>query len=243
MSRRDTIIAAVLINTGLLAVLFVMALNPSDDPVMEKMDINKAFVEAYDSARPEPELTPITFVRDNTSDEVDNVLKDFAATVNADTFVHEDQKGTPSIRQEIAMNETVRKTTTPMTINEEQQYIEITVKSGDILGKIARANGTTVSAIKKVNNLTSDRLRIGQVLRVPLNTKKEQTQQQTASSTNIAKNDSLTGTAQYYIVESGDNPWKIAKKFHVSVNELLRLNNLDEARARNMKPGDRIRVQ
>lgn len=41
------------------------------------------------------------------------------------------------------------------------------VKSGDSLEKIAHANGTTVKALKEVNNLTSDRIRIGQKLKLP----------------------------------------------------------------------------
>lgn len=40
------------------------------------------------------------------------------------------------------------------------------VKSGDTLGAIARRNGTTVAKIKKLNNLKSDRISIGQRLKV-----------------------------------------------------------------------------
>lgn len=47
----------------------------------------------------------------------------------------------------------------------------------------------------------------------------------------------------YYIVKGGDNPWKIAKQFQVNFDDILRLNNLDEEKARNMKIGDRIRVK
>ena len=239
MSRRDTIIVAVLVNTGLLAVLFVMALSPSDERLMEPVDINRAFVHAYDKAAPEPDATPIAFIRDG-SDEVDSVLKDFAATVNADTFVREDARSY-SARDEIAMTEIQPLPPKATAKSEEPEYTEITVKKGDILGKIARSNGTTVSAIKKANNMTSDKLHVGQVLRIPLNTKREAMQQ--ASVAEAAVKQDTTGTAQYYVVENGDNPWKIAKKFHVSVNELLRINNLNEAKARNLKPGDRIRVQ
>lgn len=41
------------------------------------------------------------------------------------------------------------------------------VKSGDNLARIARRHGTTVNAIKAANNLTSDRIRVGQKLKVP----------------------------------------------------------------------------
>jgi LysM repeat protein len=48
---------------------------------------------------------------------------------------------------------------------------------------------------------------------------------------------------EFYIVKSGDNPWKIAKKFHISFEKLLQLNHLDEAKARNLKVGSRLRIR
>ena len=44
-------------------------------------------------------------------------------------------------------------------------------------------------------------------------------------------------------MKKGDNPWKIAKQFNVRFEDLLKMNNLDEERARNMKIGDKIRVK
>ncbi len=41
------------------------------------------------------------------------------------------------------------------------------VKSGDTLGRIAKAHGTTVKAIKSANNLTSDRIAVGKSLKLP----------------------------------------------------------------------------
>lgn len=80
------------------------------------------------------------------------------------------------------------------------------VKSGDTLYQIARDNNTTVDAIKMLNNLTSDSLTIGQVLKLPT----------TASS--------ITGST--YTVASGDSLWSIARRFNTTVSELQRVNNL-----------------
>ncbi len=49
--------------------------------------------------------------------------------------------------------------------------------------------------------------------------------------------------AKYYIVKHGDNPWTIAVKNKIKVEELLRLNNLDESKAKKLKPGDQLRIK
>jgi hypothetical protein len=48
---------------------------------------------------------------------------------------------------------------------------------------------------------------------------------------------------KYYIVKSGDNPWSIAIKNHIKFDELLRLNHLDEEKAKKLKPGDKLRIK
>ena len=50
----------------------------------------------------------------------------------------------------------------------ETEEIVYTVKRGDSLYSIAREYNTTVNEIKKLNNLTSNLLSIGQTIRIPL---------------------------------------------------------------------------
>lgn len=47
------------------------------------------------------------------------------------------------------------------------KYIELKVERGDTLGTIAKAAGVTVKAIKDFNNLSSDTIFVGQVLKIP----------------------------------------------------------------------------
>jgi LysM repeat protein len=82
-----------------------------------------------------------------------------------------------------------------------------TVKSGDTLWKIANAHQTSVDAIKKANNLTSNSLTVGQLLLLP------------TEGTSINTN----GT---YTVKSGDSLWKIANQYNMTVASLKQLNNL-----------------
>ncbi len=50
----------------------------------------------------------------------------------------------------------------------QTQYKVYVVKEGDTLGLIARKHGITIAALKKANNLTADRIYVGQKLRIPV---------------------------------------------------------------------------
>jgi LysM repeat protein len=117
-------------------------------------------------------------------------------------------------------------------------HAEVTVKRGDTLEKIARAHKTSVEEIIKLNHLPSSFLRIGQVLKLP--TKGSSVPKMaTAQSRPRAPEAGL----DYYTVKVGDNPWTIAMKHHLKVDELLKLNGLNEEKARKLKPGDRLRIR
>lgn len=96
-----------------------------------------------------------------------------------------------------------------------------TVQSGDSLWSIARKFNTTVDELKRINNLTSNNLRIGQVLKLPSTTPEQPSE---------------TGT---YIVQSGDSLWSIARRFNTTVNEIKRLNNLTSD---NLSIGQLLRI-
>ena len=81
------------------------------------------------------------------------------------------------------------------------------VQKGDSLYSIANKLGTTVSELKKENNLTSNTLQIGEVLRIP-------TKEIYEEEENI------------YIVKKGDSLYSIANKYNTTVEELKRINNL-----------------
>ncbi|MDB2614058.1 LysM peptidoglycan-binding domain-containing protein [Chlamydiales bacterium] len=48
---------------------------------------------------------------------------------------------------------------------------------------------------------------------------------------------------EWYTVQSGDNPWKIAKVTKINYDDIIKLNQLTDSKAKNLKPGDRIRIR
>lgn len=81
-----------------------------------------------------------------------------------------------------------------------------TVKKGDSLYSIARTYGTTVDKLKDINNLTSNNLSIGQVLKLP--------------SSDTTKDNVV------YTVKKGDSLYSIAREYGTTVDALKKLNNI-----------------
>jgi len=96
----------------------------------------------------------------------------------------------------------------PVVPEGENVYI---VKSGDSLWSIANRYGVTVAELKALNNLTTNNLSVGQVLRIP---------------TIEVEDDTDTSDDNTYVVKSGDSLWSIANRYGTTVSELMRINNL-----------------
>lgn len=82
------------------------------------------------------------------------------------------------------------------------------VERGDTLYSIALKYNTNVDTLKKINNLSSNTLSIGQKILVP-------------KDSDIKEDD-----YDLYIVQRGDSLWSISRKFNITVNDLIELNNL-----------------
>lgn len=105
-------------------------------------------------------------------------------------------------------------TSTPTT------YKDYVVKKGDSLYSIANKNNITVDELKKINNLTSNMLSIGQVLKLPTQDKEEE--------------------MAMYTVQKGDSLYSIAKKFGITVDEIKSLNNLT---SNNLAIGEQLMIK
>ena len=217
MSRRDTIIIAVLVNAGLLMILFATALK-SDN---KKDDNQVSFTQLAQA--------PVT--QTPTEEIVNHYAMAGVPTLEKQEVVEQPivapAKVAPVKPAPAKVAET--KVTPPATT--DVYLVNVTVKKGDFLERIAKANNTSVSSIMAENKLSSTQLRVGQVLRVPVHQKPLDVPAAIPSAT------------EYYVVKDGDNPWLIASKNHVSVSELLRLNDLDEQKARRLRPGDKLKIR
>lgn len=99
--------------------------------------------------------------------------------------------------------------TTDMTVEEcfgedevlEEDYVIYVVKPGDNLYSIARKYDTTVSELKRLNNLTSNNLSVGQELKIP-------------------------NERRIYVVKRGDSLYSIANMFNTTVSAIKSKNNL-----------------
>lgn len=91
----------------------------------------------------------------------------------------------------------------PITTNNSNNYY--IVKGGDTLYSIARKYNMPVQELMSINNLTTDNLYVGQKLYLVSDNNKEE---------NI------------YIVKLGDTLYSIAKRYNVSVNDIMNTNNL-----------------
>lgn len=83
----------------------------------------------------------------------------------------------------------------------EEDYVIYVVKPGDNLYSIARKYDTTVSELKRLNNLTSNNLSVGQELKIP-------------------------NKRRIYVVKRGDSLYSIANMFNTTVNAIKSKNNL-----------------
>lgn len=101
----------------------------------------------------------------------------------------------------------------PSKSSGEINYI---VQKGDNLYTIANKYNTSVKDIKNLNDLNTDILQIGQILKIP-------------GSTNY----------NTYIVKKGDSLWKIANEYGTTVKQLMTINNLSTS---NLKIGDSLLI-
>ena len=93
--------------------------------------------------------------------------------------------------------------------------VDYVIQPGDTLWKIANNCNTTVDAVVKLNNLDSTIIYPGQVIKLS---------EVCALKQDVSQSDSQVDNI--YIVKKGDTLYSVAKMFNTTVNDLIKLNNL-----------------
>jgi len=144
-------------------------------------------------------------------------------------------------------------TSTPSDVTESVKSVtEHTVKPKEYLGIIAKQYGITVDELKAANDLTSNNLQIGQVLKIPAKTNEPTTTAPIATTTTVNPKPTETKVAEVkptetkttiptsantqtankteptfeHIVANGETIYSIAQKYQLTTYQLKNYNNL-----------------
>ncbi len=226
MNRRNTILLAIMINAAVLVVLFASALTSQEELAIAPTHEVSGQIATQDLSLPlfgdELDLTMRQPAKVVASAPLPQVLPEKSVET---AIVH---ALPPAAVEAPIMVE--RPAPAPLATS-----LQIEVKKGDTLEKIAKSHHTTADEIIKVNHLPSSFLRVGQTLNLPIEKVAAKPAPKTIAIPQVGPD--------YYTVKVGDNPWTIAMKHHLKVEELLKLNGLNEEKARKLKPGDRLRIK
>lgn len=99
------------------------------------------------------------------------------------------------------------------------------VKRGDVLGRIAKANGVSIAALRQANKLHGNTIRVGQELTIPRPGGRQRAP--------------AAEPTQTYVVQAGDSLWHIAHRYSVSVASLRRANG---SHTQSLHPGDKLSI-
>lgn len=113
------------------------------------------------------------------------------------------------------------------------------IVGGDTLSEIATRYGSSVALLKRVNHLSSSRIRIGRTLLIP-------SAHDELSATALAAVDAVNGAGAApiqpteYKVHRGDSLWTIARRYDTTVDDLRRWNGLPADAI--LRPGQSLHI-
>ena len=117
------------------------------------------------------------------------------------------------------------------------------VKSGESLGLIAGKYTVTVNELISWNNLSSSKVVAGQKIKIQGSSFKQSSSNASSTKTQASKPSKTSpgGTHYfYYTIQTGDNLWDLADQFNVTVAQIKKLNDINNASY--LKPGQKIKI-
>ncbi|MCK4338365.1 MAG: LysM peptidoglycan-binding domain-containing protein [Candidatus Cloacimonetes bacterium] len=116
-------------------------------------------------------------------------------------------------------------TPSPKYITKSDKYH--IVKKGDTLYYIGKKYGLSVESLKRINNLTSDKILVGQKIYI---VEKKTSQQYYVTQREIPE-------CSYHLVQKGETLYRISKMYNLSLVELMEFNQLTSY---TIKAGEKI---
>lgn len=120
-----------------------------------------------------------------------------------------------------------------LPIDKRVESVRYRVKKGDTLGGIAHRTGSSVDAIRRINGLRGDMLKIGQLLVAPVLPREGR------SKLAEAQRDEAGGLI--HVVEEGDSLWTVARKYRVGYKSLAAWNRLPVKSV--LRPGQELDIR
>ena len=117
---------------------------------------------------------------------------------------------------------TTSKPSASQSTNSGNQSGSYTVKAGDSLWGISHKYGMSIDSLKSLNNLSSNFIYPGQVLKVG----QSGSQSNTVSKPSTSQSTNSGNQSGSYTVKAGDSLWGISHKYGMSIDGLKSLNNL-----------------
>lgn len=119
-------------------------------------------------------------------------------------------------------------------------FVEHAVKPKEYLNKIAQDYNTTVEAIKSANNLTSNSLKIGQILKIPTESTNVAANTNapvsttpvitnpTPTNSNVTSQNAPNTSGRTHTVSAGETIFSIAQRYALTAFQLREANNLTD---------------
>lgn len=116
-----------------------------------------------------------------------------------------------------------------------------TVKPGETLYSLSRQFNVSVQQLRQWNHLKGNAIKVGEslIVRPPEKATPAANNKPSGSQPSSFLNGNVSGT-DFYTVKSGDNLYKIARQFNMTLNQLKQLNNLS---SNVLRVGQRLRVR
>ncbi|WP_089150265.1 LysM peptidoglycan-binding domain-containing protein, partial [Ligilactobacillus agilis] len=122
----------------------------------------------------------------------------------------------------VGQSNTASKPSASQSTNSGSQSGSYTVKAGDSLWGISHKYGMSIDSLKSLNNLSSNFIYPGQVLKVG----QSNNQSNTTSKPSASQSTNSGSQSGSYTVKAGDSLWGISHKYGMSIDSLKSLNNL-----------------